>query len=94
MKGRDLFFVAQPCFSQYGLTQVSADMPGARPGVDYNIKTTTGKKKRQDETDGVCASSTEDRKRERQAVQERVYFPLCLYPTLHLLLLSPRNHRI
>lgn len=30
-------------FPRAGLTQVSADMLGASPGVDYNIKTTRGR---------------------------------------------------
>lgn len=41
MNGWDLFFSL--LFFSAGLTQVSADMLGACPGVDYNIKTTTGK---------------------------------------------------
>lgn len=44
----DLFFSL--LFFLVGLTQVSADMPGACPGVDYDIKTTTGKAERVKET--------------------------------------------
>lgn len=40
----DLFFPL--LFFSACLTQVSADMLGACPGVDYNFKTTTGKAER------------------------------------------------
>lgn len=44
MEGWDLFFSL--LFFSVGLTQVSADMLGAGPGVDYNIETTTGNTRR------------------------------------------------
>lgn len=44
MEGWDLFFSL--LFFSVGLTQVSADMLGASPGVDYNMKTTTGNTRR------------------------------------------------
>lgn len=51
-RGRDLLWdlLFSLLFFSVSLTQVSADMLGACPGVDYDIKTTTGKAERVKET--------------------------------------------
>lgn len=61
IKGWDLFFSL--LFFSVSLTQVSADMLGACPGVDYNIKTTTGKTRirvRQKRSDVKATDSERD----------------------------------
>lgn len=58
------FFVA--------LTQVSADMPGAYPGVDYNIKTTTGKtRSRAEKEEGSERTGQTQKETERTGLSSR-----------------------